>query len=134
MCRFAICIILQFLPCQYNASELHLTSGCFVRSEAQALQDKAERKLGQAQLVVRDICARARNAYSKRSLKKDFKDGLTEMEETAAFVELDAIGNELCCVHYPDRRTNVVGGHCESIKASIGFAFIVVVAAVMQSL
>ena len=42
--------------------------------------------------MVTDICARARIAYSKRSLKKDFKDGLTEMEETAAFVEMDARG------------------------------------------
>ena len=42
--------------------------------------------------MVKDICACARNAYSKRSLKKDFRDGLAEMEETAAFVELDARG------------------------------------------
>jgi len=43
-------------------------------------------------LVVSDICGRARNSYSKGVLKKDFKDGLLEMEETAADVELDAGG------------------------------------------
>ena len=42
--------------------------------------------------MVSDICGRARNSYSKGVLKKDFKDGLLEMEETAADVDLDARG------------------------------------------
>lgn len=42
--------------------------------------------------MVSDVCGRARNSYSKGVLKKDFKDGLLEMEETAADVELDAGG------------------------------------------
>ena len=58
--------------------------------EAEAQRDKADRKLRHAQLAVAEICGRARNSYSKGVLKKDFKDGLLEMEETAADVELDA--------------------------------------------
>ncbi|DBA74384.1 TPA: hypothetical protein ACH3X1_011148 [Trebouxia sp. C0004] len=61
--------------------------------EAQALADKLERQLKKVQLVVSDICGRARNSYSKGVLKKDFKDGLLEMEETAANVDLDAGGD-----------------------------------------
>lgn len=60
--------------------------------EAQAQADKLERQLKKVQLVVSDICGRARNSYSKGVLKKDFKDGLLEMEETAADVDLDAGG------------------------------------------
>ncbi len=51
-----------------------------------------ERKLKHVQLAVTEICGRARNSYSKGVLKKDFKDGLLEMEETAADVQLDAGG------------------------------------------
>ena len=58
--------------------------------DAEAQRDKADRKLRHAQLAVAEICGRARNSYSKGVLKKDFKDGLLEMEETAADVELDA--------------------------------------------
>ncbi|KAL0020935.1 hypothetical protein WJX79_001191 [Trebouxia sp. C0005] len=61
--------------------------------EAQAQADKLERQLKKVQLVVSDICGRARNSYSKGVLKKDFKDGLLEMEETAADVDLDARGD-----------------------------------------
>ena len=60
--------------------------------EAQALADKVKRKLLHVQLAVTDICGRARNSYSKGVLRKDFRDGLLEMEETAADVELDAGG------------------------------------------
>lgn len=63
--------------------------------EAAAQAAKVDRKLKQAQLAVSDICGRARNSYSKGVLKKDFKDGLLEMEETAADVELDAGGEPL---------------------------------------
>lgn len=63
--------------------------------EAAAQAAKVDRKLKQAQLAVSDICGRARNSYSKGVLKKDFKDGLLEMEETAADVELDAGGKPL---------------------------------------
>ena len=69
------------------------------RSDAQVQHDRAKRKLAQAQLIVTDICGQARNAYSKRSLKKDFQDGLAEMEETAAYVELDARGAVLSVQH-----------------------------------
>lgn len=60
--------------------------------EAETQSDRALRKLTQVQLSVTEICGRARNSYSKGVLKKDFKDGLLEMEETAADVELDAEG------------------------------------------
>lgn len=66
--------------------------GGHARREAQAQADKLERQLKKVQLVVSDICGRARNSYSKGVLKKDFKDGLLEMEETAADVDLDARG------------------------------------------
>lgn len=59
---------------------------------AETQSNKALRKLTQVQLAVTEICGRARNAYSKGVLKKDFKDGLLEMKETAADVELDAGG------------------------------------------
>ena len=71
--------------------------------ETEAQRDKADRKLRHAQMAVSEICGRARNSYSKGVLKKDFKDGLLEMEETAADVELDAragpsgIGHCLMC-------------------------------------
>ena len=60
------------------------------RAWLQQNRHKADRKLRHAQLAVAEICGRARNSYSKGVLKKDFKDGLLEMEETAADVELDA--------------------------------------------
>lgn len=63
--------------------------------DAEVHSDRALRKLTQVQLAVTEICGRARNSYSKGVLKKDFKDGLLEMEETAADVELDAEGNPL---------------------------------------
>lgn len=63
--------------------------------EAETQSNKALRKLTQVQLAVTEICGRARNSYSKGVLKKDFKDGLLEMEETAADVELDASGKLL---------------------------------------
>lgn len=63
--------------------------------EAEIQSDRALRKLTQVQLAVTEICGRARNSYSKGVLKKDFKDGLLEMEETAADVELDAEGESL---------------------------------------
>lgn len=63
--------------------------------EAEIQSDRALRKLTQVQLAVTEICGRARNSYSKGVLKKDFKDGLLEMEETAADVEMDAEGNPL---------------------------------------
>ena len=71
----------------------HLCSICCRDAEIQS--DRALRKLTQVQLAVTEICGRARNSYSKSVLKKDFKDGLLEMEETAADVELDAEGNPL---------------------------------------
>ncbi|KAL0055055.1 hypothetical protein WJX82_006331 [Trebouxia sp. C0006] len=61
--------------------------------EARAQADKLKWQLAKVQLVVSDVCGRARNSYSKGVLKKDFKDGLLEMEETAADVELDAGGD-----------------------------------------
>ena len=63
-----------------------------VHREAETQSNRALRKLTQVQLAVTEICARARNSYSKGVLRKDFKDGLLEMEETAADVELDAGG------------------------------------------
>ena len=63
--------------------------------DAEIQSDRALRKLTQVQLAVTEICGRARNSYSKGVLRKDFKDGLLEMEETAADVELDAEGNPL---------------------------------------
>lgn len=70
---------------------------------AETQSNKALRKLTQVQLAVTEICGRARNAYSKGVLKKDFKDGLLEMKETAADVELDAGGKFACCRSVPGR-------------------------------
>lgn len=74
---------------------IHVKWVGMVCREAQAHADKLERKLKNVQLVVSEICGRARNSYSKGVLKKDFKDGLLEMEETAADVEFDAGGLSL---------------------------------------
>ena len=63
--------------------------------DAETQRNKALRKLTQVQLAVTEICGRARNSYSKGVLKKDFRDGLLEMEETAADVEHDAGGEPL---------------------------------------
>lgn len=63
--------------------------------DAETQSNKALRKLTQVQLAVTEICGRARNSYSKGVLKKDFRDGLLEMEETAADVEHDAGGEPL---------------------------------------
>lgn len=77
---------------------IHVKWVDMVCREAQAQADKLERKLKNVQLVVSEICGRARNSYSKGVLKKDFKDGLLEMEETAADVEFDAGGMSLTCI------------------------------------
>lgn len=67
--------------------------------DAETQSNKVLRKLTQVQLAVTEICGRARNSYSKGVLKKDFRDGLLEMEETAADVERDAGGEPLHSLH-----------------------------------
>ena len=71
--------------------------------DAEAQSNKALRKLTQVQLAVTEICGRARNSYSKGVLKKDFRDGLLEMEETVADVEADA-GGKLSAAYVPAKQ------------------------------
>lgn len=79
---------------------LTCVSGC---RDAETQSNRALRKLTQVQLAVTEICGRARNSYSKGVLKKDFRDGLLEMEETAADVEHDA-GGEPSAVYMPAKQ------------------------------